>query len=125
LHSVYNFTIHLQFFNLFVILQSVSNFVIHLQFWTPFSICQSSYNFEIHLQLCNPFLQIWNPFTIWRSIYNLDIFIQLKYFQASPKHRATACSCFKSACFQRLTVRVARWFIFRPKIPIWVNFGGP
>jgi hypothetical protein len=21
--------------------------------------------------------------------------------------------------------RVARWFIFNPKIPIWVNFGGP
>jgi hypothetical protein len=22
-------------------------------------------------------------------------------------------------------VSVARWFIFKPKIPIWVNFGGP
>jgi hypothetical protein len=22
------------------------------------------------------------------------------------------------------TVRVARWYIFKPKIPIWVNFGG-
>jgi hypothetical protein len=22
-------------------------------------------------------------------------------------------------------IRVARWHIFRPKIPIWVNFGGP
>jgi hypothetical protein len=21
--------------------------------------------------------------------------------------------------------RVARWFIFKPKVPIWVNFGGP
>jgi hypothetical protein len=21
--------------------------------------------------------------------------------------------------------RVARWFIFKPKIPIWVKFGGP
>jgi hypothetical protein len=21
--------------------------------------------------------------------------------------------------------RVARWFILRPKIPIWVHFGGP
>jgi hypothetical protein len=21
--------------------------------------------------------------------------------------------------------RVARWYIFKPKIPIWVNFGGP
>jgi hypothetical protein len=24
-----------------------------------------------------------------------------------------------------LTTRVARWFIFTPKISIWVNFGGP
>jgi hypothetical protein len=21
--------------------------------------------------------------------------------------------------------RAARWFLFKPKIPIWVNFGGP
>jgi hypothetical protein len=21
--------------------------------------------------------------------------------------------------------RVARWFVFKPKIPIWINFGGP
>jgi hypothetical protein len=25
----------------------------------------------------------------------------------------------------RSSVGVARWFIFKPKIPIWVNFGGP
>jgi hypothetical protein len=24
-----------------------------------------------------------------------------------------------------LPVRVARWYILKPKIPIWVNFGGP
>jgi hypothetical protein len=24
----------------------------------------------------------------------------------------------------RVSVRVARWFIFKPKNPIWVNFGG-
>jgi hypothetical protein len=24
-----------------------------------------------------------------------------------------------------LYLRVARWYIFKPKIPIWVNFGGP
>jgi hypothetical protein len=23
------------------------------------------------------------------------------------------------------TTRFARWFLFKPKIPIWVNFGGP
>jgi hypothetical protein len=25
----------------------------------------------------------------------------------------------------QLGVRVARWYIFKPKIQIWVNFGGP
>jgi hypothetical protein len=25
----------------------------------------------------------------------------------------------------RFFIRVARWFLFKPKIPIWVNFGGP
>jgi hypothetical protein len=25
----------------------------------------------------------------------------------------------------RTVTRVARWFIFKPKISIWVNFGGP
>jgi hypothetical protein len=24
-----------------------------------------------------------------------------------------------------LPPRVARWFVFKPKIPLWVNFGGP
>jgi hypothetical protein len=24
-----------------------------------------------------------------------------------------------------LIIRVARWYSFKPKIPIWVNFGGP
>jgi hypothetical protein len=23
------------------------------------------------------------------------------------------------------SIRVARWFLFKPTIPIWVNFGGP
>jgi hypothetical protein len=25
----------------------------------------------------------------------------------------------------KLLRRVARWFVFKPKIPIWVNFGRP
>jgi hypothetical protein len=31
-------------------------------------------------------------------------------------------------CLVRLSssrYRVARWVVFKPKIPIWVNFGGP
>jgi hypothetical protein len=27
--------------------------------------------------------------------------------------------------YKMLLGRVARWYIFKPKIPIWVNFGGP
>jgi hypothetical protein len=27
------------------------------------------------------------------------------------------------AVFLLLVIRVARWFVFKPKIPIWVNFG--
>jgi hypothetical protein len=27
--------------------------------------------------------------------------------------------------FHKLANRVARWFIFKPKIPIWVNFERP
>jgi hypothetical protein len=30
----------------------------------------------------------------------------------------------KNSWKQHATVRVARWRNFRPKIPIWVNFGG-
>jgi hypothetical protein len=26
---------------------------------------------------------------------------------------------------KRISTGVARWFVFKPKIPIWVNFGGP
>jgi hypothetical protein len=28
-------------------------------------------------------------------------------------------------CTTFVNYRVARWFIFKPKIPIWGNFGGP
>jgi hypothetical protein len=31
---------------------------------------------------------------------------------------------FESKLFRQQT-RVAIWYIFKPKIPIWVNFGGP
>jgi hypothetical protein len=40
--------------------------------------------------------------------------------------------CFPKKIFEEfftqkrwLTTRVARWFIFKPKIQIWVNFKGP
>jgi hypothetical protein len=28
------------------------------------------------------------------------------------------------SCFRK-KIRVARWFVFKPKIPIWVKFRGP
>jgi hypothetical protein len=27
--------------------------------------------------------------------------------------------------FSNMMARVARWLVFKPKIPIWVNFGRP
>jgi hypothetical protein len=30
-----------------------------------------------------------------------------------------------AAALVKYCTRVARWFVFKPKIPIWVNFGGP
>jgi hypothetical protein len=32
---------------------------------------------------------------------------------------------FVSSLSEPVQSRVARWFVFKPKIPIWVNFGGP
>jgi hypothetical protein len=34
-------------------------------------------------------------------------------------------SFFSFLSLSALKSRVARWFVFKPKIPIWVNFGGP
>jgi hypothetical protein len=31
---------------------------------------------------------------------------------------------FGQLLHKRIWCRVARWFVFKPKIPIWVNFGG-
>jgi hypothetical protein len=33
--------------------------------------------------------------------------------------------CCKVEANLNLQSRVARWFLFKPKIPIWENFGGP
>jgi thiol-disulfide isomerase/thioredoxin len=48
----------------------------------------------------------------------------LKYKTFSLKSFAL----FRSALWHAtlwVAIRVARWFVFKPKIPIWVNFGGP
>jgi hypothetical protein len=39
----------------------------------------------------------------------------------------TAKNVFLKELMRRkgVTYRVARWFVFKPKIPIWEKFGGP
>jgi hypothetical protein len=41
---------------------------------------------------------------------------------ANPNFSYIAHLCMMQKMFQG---RVARWYFFKPKIPIWVNFGGP
>jgi hypothetical protein len=40
------------------------------------------------------------------------------FLQRKEKPELNTCSAIERS-------RVARWFVFKPKIPIWVNFGGP
>jgi hypothetical protein len=50
----------------------------------------------------------------------LNAFIFLK--------KSNLLKCFlgrKHSLFVELVARVAGWFVFKPKIEIWVNFGGP
>jgi hypothetical protein len=47
--------------------------------------------------------------------FNLKVFGSASISNSNPDSDITI---FK------LGSRVARWFIFKPKIPIWVNFGG-
>jgi hypothetical protein len=43
-----------------------------------------------------------------------------------PNKLSKAVSAKPRLHFKRAhTGRVARWFVFKPKIPIWINFGGP
>jgi hypothetical protein len=46
----------------------------------------------------------------------------LSSWSGSPK--SFPRESFGLACMHLLQSRVARWHIFKPKIPIWVNFGG-
>jgi homogentisate 1,2-dioxygenase len=54
----------------------------------------------------------------------LEKFVDVKTLLAAhdePEIERTN-GCIKSAI---VAARVARWFVFKPKIPIWVNFRGP
>jgi hypothetical protein len=37
----------------------------------------------------------------------------------------SSCVCMSVKSNDLVRRRAARWFLFKPKIPIWVNFGGP
>jgi hypothetical protein len=61
------------------------------------------------------------------KIYRLATLVTLDLrWTVSSKQIRT--SCFLSngpLCTSQVATRVARWFVFKPKIPLWVNFGGP
>jgi hypothetical protein len=43
----------------------------------------------------------------------------------SPMKEATAVELLLPNGQVQLSGSTARWYVFKPKIPIWVNFGGP
>jgi hypothetical protein len=50
--------------------------------------------------------------------YGQNQFTKLSFCQAGNGR----CGCIR---LLRMSTRVARWYVFKPKIKIWVNFGGP
>jgi hypothetical protein len=104
-----NFTINLQFCNLFRILMNIYNSAVHLQFCNTFTVPQYIYNSAIHLQFCNTL------FTIRQRIYSSAIYLEfrnlftiLQYiiynFQTLLNHRAKAYSCQRTMGFHFLIV---------------------
>jgi hypothetical protein len=49
---------------------------------------------------------------------------KLRIFNIKVKHRIRLTQVKTCDGFCGIN-RVARWFVFKPKIPIWVNFGEP
>jgi hypothetical protein len=51
----------------------------------------------------------------------------LEILERCLKKNPTTLSVNESSfvCHPRVSSSVARWLVFKPKIPIWVNFGGP
>jgi hypothetical protein len=69
---------------------------------------------------------------IWSILRPFGIFYDyLEYFfpfwYAAPRKIWQPWQHSKATCaaFFKFNGRVARWYIFKPKIPIWVNIGGP
>jgi hypothetical protein len=61
------------------------------------------------------------------------VFQEKRHFSQKNQHKSPKKafiididpSCFGDVILTPQRTRVARWFIFEPKIPIWVNFGLP
>jgi hypothetical protein len=62
-----------------------------------------------------------------RAFFAPTRLVALQHFYLLLRLHSFAVFVFLEAIRPHLSVarRVARWFLFRPKIPIWVNFGGP
>jgi hypothetical protein len=58
-----------------------------------------------------------------------ELSIDVRFFRRLPirsGHGGLVASIgLEPAAPKQGNVRIARWFIFKPEIPIWVNFGGP
>jgi hypothetical protein len=52
-------------------------------------------------------------------------FLDLRFLCLNSRRLVTAKTNPNSFERKHVGNRVARWFVFIPKIPIWENFGGP
>jgi hypothetical protein len=89
------------------------------QFWATFF--QSIYLLCIHFDKkwvglhFGRFFSLAHPVTQVTSLSRCSSYVI--FFSKNPNSA--------SSRLNNVSVRVARWFVFKPKIPIWVNFGGP
>jgi hypothetical protein len=47
------------------------------------------------------------------------------FLVATPTHCPQRAKLVSNKRRKLVLIRFARWFVFKPKIRIWVNFGGP
>jgi hypothetical protein len=56
--------------------------------------------------------------------WNLQVKLNFQWLFECAKKIADQLFCVWLLTSLATDTRVARWFIFKPKIPFWVNFGG-
>jgi hypothetical protein len=78
-------------------------------------------------QFLFPLILISNCFFIGDNFWNPNLWVMPAVNQMQSKQKSASNGSEKSArqTSSWIQSRVARWFIFKQKIPIWVNFGGP